>query len=112
MNNHGDLEMGRFYVEIEVVNNVDLIESQHGHLKPAEIRRKMIRALVDPGATRLVLPEALVRESGYPSRRPRQKCVTRTDGERCALKLIRFALNYSAATAFSLRSGNRNGTRH
>jgi predicted aspartyl protease len=56
--------MGRFSVALEVTNNSDLVLAENGHLSPAKIRRTIIQGVVDPGATKLVLPEALVKELG------------------------------------------------
>ena len=51
--------MGRFSVDLEITNNSDLVLAAHGHLDPSRIRRTVIAGVVDPGATKLVLPEAL-----------------------------------------------------
>ncbi len=59
-------DMGRFAVEIEVANYSDLILAEHGALPAEKVRRQTIRALVDSGATKLVLPEKLVQELGLP----------------------------------------------
>ena len=59
-------DMGRFSVELEITNNSDLVLAEHGHLDPTKIRRTVIAGVVDPGATKLVLPEALVKEMGFP----------------------------------------------
>ncbi len=58
--------MGRITVEVEISNNRDVENALSGHLKPAQIRRKSIPAVVDSGATRLVLPDSLVKELGLP----------------------------------------------
>jgi predicted aspartyl protease len=59
-------EMGRFSVALEITNNSDIVLAQYGHLDPAKIRRRVIQGVVDPGATKLVLPEAFVKELGLP----------------------------------------------
>ena len=61
--------MGRFSVEFEVANYRDLVQMQQGTLKPAKVRRVTIRGVVDPGATRLVLPKAVVKKLGLPTKR-------------------------------------------
>src|SRR5688500_7402937 len=58
--------VGRFSVEIEVANYADLIRADDGTLRPDQVRRRTIRAIVDSGATKLVLPESLVKELGLP----------------------------------------------
>lgn len=58
--------VGRFSVEIEVVNYADLIREQDGHLAPEKVRRETIRGVVDSGATKLVLPEAVIKRLGLP----------------------------------------------
>ena len=56
----GGRNVGRFYVEFEVANNVDLVLADEGMIEPDEIRRARIRGLVDLGATRLVsAPESV-----------------------------------------------------
>lgn len=59
-----DESMGRFSVDIELVNNRDLALAESGHLAPEQVRRTRIRGVVDTGATRLVLPESVVRQLG------------------------------------------------
>lgn len=56
--------MGRFAVEFEVANNKDLGAADLGLLEPDKIRRLKIRGVVDSGATRLVLPEKVVKQLG------------------------------------------------
>src|ERR1700730_13206417 len=57
-------KMGRFSVDIEIANNEDLIQAQHGHLDPTKVRRVTIRGVVDSGATRLGLPQTVGQERG------------------------------------------------
>jgi predicted aspartyl protease len=59
--------VGRFSVEIEVVNYADLIRAQDGTLAPEKVRRQTIQGVVDSGATKLVLPESVVKRLGLPS---------------------------------------------
>lgn len=58
--------VGRFSVDLEVANYGDVNMAQRGLLPLDQVRRKTIRAIVDSGATKLVLPEALVKELGLP----------------------------------------------
>src|SRR5438128_267226 len=59
--------VGRFAIEFEVANNDDLAAARRGALDPAKVRRLTIRGVVDSGATRLVLPPAVVKQLGLPS---------------------------------------------
>jgi predicted aspartyl protease len=65
--------MGRFFVELEIANNEDLVEAKRGHLDPAKVRRTKIKGLVDSGAAYLVLPKAVVEEIGLPLRTKKLK---------------------------------------
>ena len=56
--------MGRFSVELELANQKDVNLAEEGHLAPELVRRAKIRGVVDTGATRLVLPEAITRQLG------------------------------------------------
>ena len=58
--------MGRFSVEFEVANYADLIRAQDGTLPPDQVRRETIQGVVDSGATKLVLPQAVVKRLGLP----------------------------------------------
>ncbi len=66
MRTRGDHGVGRFNVNLEVVNYADVILAQAGHLPAHQIRRETVQGLVDSGATRLVLPEAVVKRLGLP----------------------------------------------
>jgi hypothetical protein len=59
-------DVGRFSVEIEVANNDDLAVARRGLLPPEQVRRETITGVVDSGAVRLVLPEAVVKRLGLP----------------------------------------------
>ena len=59
-------DMGRFSVDIEVANNDDLALVRRGLMPPDQVRRETIRGVVDSGAVRLVLPEAVVKRLGLP----------------------------------------------
>jgi predicted aspartyl protease len=76
----GDNGVGRFSVEIEVANYEDITLAQHGVLPPEKVRRETIQALVDSGATKLVLPEAVVKRLGLPLGNPLK--VRYADGRR------------------------------
>jgi clan AA aspartic protease len=51
---------------MEVANHEDVVEVRKGHLAPDRVRRAKISGVVDTGATRLVLPRALVNQLGLP----------------------------------------------
>ena len=57
-------KMSRFFVTFEVANNNDLVAAQLGHLEPEKVRRVTLEGLVDPGASRLVLPKKVVEQLG------------------------------------------------
>jgi predicted aspartyl protease len=58
--------MGRFSVEFELANNDDVVQARHGNLAPDKVRRMRIQGVVDSGAGRLVLPEAIAKRLGLP----------------------------------------------
>jgi predicted aspartyl protease len=62
----GATSVGRFSVEIEVANYGDLALAERGLLPADQVRRETIHGLVDSSATRLVLPEAVVKRLGLP----------------------------------------------
>ena len=74
-------QMSRFTVEFEIVNNQDLTLALGGHLDPAKVRRRKIKGVVDSGASRLVLPLAVVKELGLPIKTSKVK-VRYADGRR------------------------------
>jgi predicted aspartyl protease len=59
---------GRVIVDLEVANYVDMAMARRGLLPTDQVRRQTIKGEVDSGATRLVLPAALVKELGLPLR--------------------------------------------
>lgn len=59
-------DTGCFSVEIEVANYLDVMDAQRGRLAPELVRRVRLPALVDSGATRLVLPKKVVEQLGLP----------------------------------------------
>jgi predicted aspartyl protease len=56
--------VGRISVEFEVANNGDLELMYRGLLSPDQMRRETISGVVDSGATKLVLPQAVVKRLG------------------------------------------------
>jgi predicted aspartyl protease len=56
--------MGRFSVEVELINNEDLFRAKAGLILPGQVRRARIRGVVDSGATRLVIPKAVATQLG------------------------------------------------
>ena len=58
--------VGRFSVEIEVLNHQDVVAAKLGFLPADRIRRTRISGVVGTGATRLVLPAAVVSVLGLP----------------------------------------------
>lgn len=62
----GRKDMGRFSVEFEVANNNDVVLSESGQKVADEVRRVTVEGVVDPGATRLVLPAPVVQQLGVP----------------------------------------------
>jgi predicted aspartyl protease len=59
--------VGRFSVEFEVANHVDVVQAKMGSLPPDQVRRQRISGVVDTGAARLVLPASLVAALGFPA---------------------------------------------
>jgi clan AA aspartic protease (TIGR02281 family) len=78
---NGKQPMGRFAVDIEVSNNRDVALAANGHLDPAKIRRKKMRAVVDSGATRVVIPADLAKELGLPIKKQKVR-VRYADGRK------------------------------
>jgi predicted aspartyl protease len=58
--------VGRFSVNFEIANNDDLALVRRGLLQPDQVRRQTIPGVVDCGAAKLVLPQAVVKELGLP----------------------------------------------
>jgi hypothetical protein len=59
--------VGRFFVEVELANNDDMAAARRGILAAHEVRRLKVQGLVDSGASRLVLPQAIVKKLGLQS---------------------------------------------
>ena len=68
MKTKGAKKAGRVSVEFEVANYGDVFNAQQGLLAPEKVRRQTISGVVDPGATRLVLPEKVVKQLGLPTK--------------------------------------------
>lgn len=81
MKTNGKHAMGRITIEVEIANNEDLIRARNGDLDSSEVRRMKIQGLVDSGATRMVLPQAVVKELGLPLKAKKVK-VRYADGRR------------------------------
>jgi predicted aspartyl protease len=62
----GSNGMGRFNVKFVVANNDDLALVRRGLLPQNEVRRHTVSGVVDSGAAKLVLPQALVKQLGLP----------------------------------------------
>jgi predicted aspartyl protease len=66
MRARGGNGVGRFSVEFEIANNDDLALVRRGLLPPDQVRRETVRGVVDSGAAKLVLPQAIVERLGLP----------------------------------------------
>ncbi len=60
----GAKKMGRFAVELKLVNRDDEVLAEAGVLAPEKVRRATIQGVVDSGATRLVLPQSVAKTLG------------------------------------------------
>jgi predicted aspartyl protease len=58
--------VGRISIQFEVANNDDLVLARRGLLPTAEVRRSTVEGVVDSGAAKLVLPQAIVKQLGLP----------------------------------------------
>ena len=59
-------KMGKVMVKVKLSNSYDLENSRRGLIPPEEVRAVEIEALVDTGATMLVLPGPVVERLGVP----------------------------------------------
>jgi predicted aspartyl protease len=73
MKTNGKHKMGRFAVEVEIANNQDLVGVKFGAVDPSKVRRRTIRGVVDSGATRLGLPQAVAKELGFPIKKKKAR---------------------------------------
>ncbi len=64
MRSIGANTVGRVSVEFEVANYGDVTLVERGLLPADQVRREIIHGVVDSGATKLVLPEAVVKRLG------------------------------------------------
>jgi clan AA aspartic protease len=64
MNLRGDAGMGRVTVELELTNYRDKVLAEAGSLEPEKVRRVRASALVDTGASYLVLPKKVAAQLG------------------------------------------------
>ncbi len=51
-------------MDVELANNDDMVRARAGDIPAERVRRLQLRGVVDSGAPRLVLPEAIVRQLG------------------------------------------------
>jgi predicted aspartyl protease len=58
--------VGRFSVEFDIANHIDIGDQQRGLLPPDKVRRLTIRGVVDSGATKIVLPGNVAKQLGLP----------------------------------------------
>jgi hypothetical protein len=100
--------VGRFSVEFGVANYADLIRAQDGTLPPDQVRRETIQGVVDSEATRLVLPQAVVKRLGLPPGNP--ILVRYADGRRPSARGRKGSTSkFWVATARSPPSSSRDG---
>jgi predicted aspartyl protease len=67
MKQQGNGAMGRFSVDMEVANHLDVSKATEGTLPPEKVRRVQLKGVVDTGAGRLVLPASVGMQLGLPS---------------------------------------------
>jgi predicted aspartyl protease len=63
---NGGGEMDHFSIELEVANYGDVLQARSKKLALEKVRRVRLQGVVDPGAARLVLPEAVARDLDLP----------------------------------------------
>ncbi len=91
--------VGRFKVKLEVANNDDLALARQGVLALSKVRRTKLMGVVDSGATRLVLPEAVVKKLGLPVTQPvKVRYADRRRGTRDAVKDVHVELQGRSGT--------------
>ncbi len=66
MRSKGADGVGRFSIEFGVANYRDMIRAEDGRLPPDKVRRQRIPGVVDSGAAKLVLPQAVAKQLGLP----------------------------------------------
>jgi len=60
----GAIDVGRFSVDVELANYDEMARARAGDIPADKVRRLTLRGVVDSGATRLVVPESVVRKLG------------------------------------------------
>ena len=86
MRRNGVRSMGRFSVEVQLSNNLDMALASVGQIAPKDVQRVKLRAVVDSGATRLVLPRNVVQNLGL--KETGKIGVTYADGRRATRPLV------------------------
>jgi predicted aspartyl protease len=61
--------MSRFSVEVQLANFSDVAHAESGALAADQVRQTKILGVVDSGASRLVLPSAIVKQLGLKAKR-------------------------------------------
>ena len=56
--------MGRFSVEVELANDLDVADAEAGRLPAEKVRKERVRGVADSGATWLVIPETVAQRLG------------------------------------------------
>ena len=79
--------MGKVMTKMKIWNYEDEVRAKYGYITSEDVRMKEVEALVDTGATLLVLPENLVQELGLPL--SEKVSVTYADGKKGKRKLAR-----------------------
>lgn len=59
-------EMGRIAIEVELTNQADLVRARDGTIAAEDVRRLRLPAIVDTGASYLVIPESAAKQLGVP----------------------------------------------
>ena len=64
MSNAKGTEMGKVFVDVEIVNHDDVILLSKGHIKADQVRRTTVNTLVDTGAMLVSIPEEEIAKLG------------------------------------------------
>ncbi len=56
--------VGRFSVDVALANQEDLLDAKAGRISPSQVRRVIVRGVVDSGAMRLVIPAPVAQQLG------------------------------------------------
>lgn len=78
--------MGRFAVEVNLLNNIDFALMQKGLMTFDQVRQVKIMGVVDTSATRLVIPESAAKQLGV--REVGETKVRYADGRTATRKLV------------------------